>query len=322
MMVDRVRVNGNGTGMTRRVGNGGAVWRRVRASAPYYVLLLLPVALLLLFKYYPMYGLQIAFKDYKVRLGMLGSPWVGLKHFTQFLTASSAWNVISNTLLISVYSLLLGFPAPIILAVCLNESPSRRFSKSVQMVTYMPYFISTVVLVSMIIQFTDISGGLVNQIIRGMGGTAVNFMGEKRFFRLIYVLTGIWQGAGYSAVIYLAALSGVSQELYDAAIVDGASKLKRILNVDIPSIAPTIRVLFILNTGSILSVAFEKIYLMQNNINLSVSEVLSTYIYKIGLQGANFSFSTAAGLFSSAICLATVLGANAVCKLISGDGLL
>ncbi|MDR1263578.1 MAG: ABC transporter permease subunit, partial [Oscillospiraceae bacterium] len=318
MMVGQAGVNRNGMDGSSRVSgsprgiNKRTVWQRMRASAPYYLLMLLPLALLLVFKYYPMYGLQLAFKDYKARLGIVNSPWVGLKHFNQFLTASSAWNVIRNTLLISIYSLLLGFPAPILLAVCLNESPSRRFRKSVQMITYMPYFISTVVLVSMIIQFTDISSGLINQMIKGMGGSAVNFMGERRYFRLIYVLTGIWQGAGYSAVIYLASLSGVNPELYDAATVDGASKFRRILNVDLPSITPTIRILFILNTGSILSVAFEKIYLMQNNINLSISEVISTYIYKMGLQNSNYSYSTAAGLFNSVISFAMVFITNTI----------
>ncbi|MDR0396761.1 MAG: ABC transporter permease subunit [Oscillospiraceae bacterium] len=326
-MVQRAGIDGSGVIGARRANkppigkNRRNLWRRVRVSLPYYTLILLPAALLLIFKYYPMYGLQIAFKDYRVTRGFAGSPWVGLKHFTQFLTASSAWNVIRNTLMISAYSLLLGFPAPIILAICLNESPSRKLRKPVQMITYMPYFISTVVLVSMIIQFTDVSGGLVNQMIRGVSGAPINFMGEKRYFRMIYTLTGIWQGAGYSAVIYLAALSGVSPELYDAATVDGAGKFRRILNVDLPSITPTIRILFILNTGGVLTVAFEKIFLMQNSINLSVSEVLSTYVYKIGLQGANFSFSTAADMFKSVIGFAILAAANAACRMISDDGL-
>lgn len=298
-----------------------SVRKRVRRSIPYYVLMLLPLLFLLLFKYYPMYGLQIAFKDYRVKLGIAGSPWVGLKHFKTFLTAASAWNVIRNTFIISIYSLVFSFPVPIVLAVCLNEARSKRFRKSVQMITYMPYFISTVVLVSMIIQFTDISNGIVNQIIKAFSGGAVNFMGEVKYFRAIYVLTGIWQGTGYSAVVFLAALSGVSTELYDAALVDGASKFRRILAIDLPSIAPTIIILFILNTGSILTVGFEKIYLMQNNINSSISEVISTYVYKMGLQNSNFSYSTAVGLFNSLVNFVMLVACNMISHKVTDVGL-
>lgn len=295
--------------------------RRVRRSIPYYVLMLAPIVILLIFKYYPMYGVQIAFKDYRVKLGILGSPWAGLKHFETFLTAASARSVIINTFVISIYTLIFSFPIPIILAICLNESRSKGFRKTVQMITYMPYFISTVVLVSMIIQFTDISSGFINQIIKLFGGSAKNFMGEAKYFRTIYVITGVWQGAGYSAVVYLAALSGVSSELYDAAMVDGASKMKRIWHIDLPSIAPTIIVLFILNTGSILSVGFEKIYLMQNNINIKISEVISTYVYKMGLQNSNFSYSTAVGLFNSVVNFAMLVLCNTLSRKVTDVGL-
>ncbi len=227
------------------------------------------------------------------------------RRFTHFLTAPSAVRVITNTLIISLYSLVASFPIPILLAVGLNELRSNRLRKSIQMITYMPYFISTVVLVSMIIQFTDLSYGFVNQAIKALGGQPVNFMGNKDYFRHIYVWTTVWQTTGYSAVVYLAALAGVDRELYDAAVVDGASKVKRILHIDLPTIAPTIIVIFILNTGAILSVGFEKIYLMQNNTNLSVSEVISTYVYRMGLVNQNHSYSTAVGLltrWSTASC--------------------
>lgn len=295
--------------------------KRVNKSIPYYVLILLPVVYLLIFKYYPMYGVQIAFKDYRVRLGILGSPWAGFKHFDKFLTAASAWNVIRNTFVISIYSLLAGFPIPIILAIFLNETRSKHFRKTAQMITYMPYFISTVVLVSMIIQFTDITSGFINQVIKALGGQSINFMGDASKFRHIYVWTGVWQGAGYSAVVYLAALSGVSPDLYDAALVDGASKIKRILHIDLPCIAPTIIILFILNTGSILSVGFEKIYLMQNSINISVSEVISTYVYKMGLQNSNFSYSTAVGLFNSLVNFVMLLLVNTIARKVTDVGL-
>lgn len=294
---------------------------RLRASLPYWILMLVPLFLLLLFKYYPMYGVTIAFRDYRVKLGINGSPWVGLKHFKAFFSSPSALNVIWNTFVISIYTLVLGFPAPILLAICLNSHPSKRFGKSVQMITYMPYFISTVVLVSLIIQFTDLSGGLVNQILHAFGASPINFMGDKTKFRAIYVLTGIWQNTGYSAVIYLAALAGVSPELYDAAKVDGASKLRIVRHVDLPSILPTIKIIFILNTGSVLSVAFEKIYLMQNNINISISEVISTYIYKMGLQSGNYSFSTAAGLCNSLVSFALVFACNELSRRTSDGGL-
>lgn len=293
--------------------------RKFRRSMPYYVLMLVPMIILLVFKYYPMYGVTLAFKDYKVSLGIAGSPLTEplFRHFERFLTAPSAIRVIRNTLTISLYSLLAGFPIPIILAIGLNELRSRRLRKSIQMITYMPYFISTVVLVSMIIQFTDVSYGFVNQAIKAMGGNAVNFMGKKDYFRHLYVWTGVWQTAGYNAVVYLAALSGVSQDLYDAAVVDGASKFKRIIHIDIPSIAPTIIILFILNTGSILTVGFEKIYLMQNNTNLSVSEVISTYVYRMGLINNNYSYSTAVGLFNSVVNGAMLLFFNRLARKIT-----
>lgn len=297
--------------------------RKVKRSIPYYVLILVPLAVLLVFKYYPMYGITLAFKDYRVSAGITGSPWTQplLRHFTRFLTAPSAVRVITNTLTISVYSLLASFPVPIVLAIFLNELRNNRMKKTIQMITYMPYFISTVVLVSMIIQFTDISYGFVNQAIKSLGGQPINFMGNKDYFRHIYVWTGVWQATGYNAVVYLAALSGVSQDMYDAAVVDGASKVKRILHIDLPSIAPTIIILFILNTGSILSVGFEKIYLMQNNTNLSVSEVISTYVYRMGLVNQNYSYSTAVGLFNALVNGLMLILCNAIARRVSDVGL-
>ncbi len=297
--------------------------RKFKRSIPYYVLILVPLIVLLVFKYYPMYGITLAFKDYKVSAGIAGSPWTTplFRHFERFLTAPSAVRVITNTLTISLYSILASFPIPILLAISLNELKSQRMRKTIQMVTYMPYFISTVVLVSMIIQFTDISYGFINQAIKSLGGQPINFMGKKDYFRHIYVWTGVWQATGYSAVVYLAALSGVSQDLYDAAVVDGASKIKRILHIDIPSIAPTIIILFILNTGSILSVGFEKIYLMQNNTNLSVSEVISTYVYRMGLVNQNYSYSTAVGLFNALVNALMLVLCNSIARKVSDVGL-
>ena len=291
-----------------------SVARRIRKSLPYYVMMLIPLAYLLIFRYYPMLGIQIAFKKYKAKLGIWGSPWVGMKYFQDFFSSAMAGTIIRNTFVLSIYYLAASFPFPIILAIALNECKSKRFQKVTQMVTYMPYFISTVVLVSMILQFTDISSGIVNQMITRLGGKPVNFMGTVSYFRSLYVWTGVWQSMGYSAIVYLAALTGVPQELYEAAKVDGASKLRRIFSIDIPYIAPTILTLFILNTGSILSIGFEKIYLMQNNINTPVSEVISTYVYKMGVQNGNFSFSTAVGLFNSLVNLFMLLVVNTISK--------
>ena len=294
-----------------------SVRRRIRKSMPYYALILLPLIYLLVFRYYPMLGIQIAFKDFKVRGGIWGSPWVGWEHFQTFFGSTTAGTIIKNTFLLSLYYLFASFPIPIVLAICLNECRSNKFKKFTQMITYMPYFISTVVLVSMIIQFTDISTGFINQIIVALGGEATNFMGNVNYFRSLYVWTGVWQTMGYSAIVYLAALTGVPVELYEAAKVDGASKLRRIFSIDIPYIAPTIITLFILNTGSILSIGFEKIYLMQNSINTTVSEVISTYVYKIGVLQFNYSFSTAVGLFNSLVNLFMLLFVNTVSNRIS-----
>lgn len=289
-----------------------SVAKRIRKSLPYYLMILLPMVYLLLFKYYPMLGVQIAFREYKVRGGIWNSPWVGLKHFNAFFSSPTAGTIIKNTFLLSIYYLLASFPLPIVLAVCLNECRSTKFKKFTQMVTYMPYFISTVVLVSMILQFTDVSTGIINQLIVALGGEATNFMGNASYFRGLYVWTGVWQTMGYSAIVYLAALTGVPMDLYEAAKVDGASNLRRILSIDIPYIAPTIITLFILNTGSILSIGFEKVYLMQNSINTPVSEVISTYVYKIGVLQFSYSYSTAVGLFNSVVNLAMLLIVNTV----------
>lgn len=291
--------------------------KRVRKSIPYYVLIAIPLIYLLVFRYYPMLGIQIAFKDYKIRQGIWGSPWVGFSYFKTFFGTANCITIIENTLIISLYYLLASFPLPIVLAVCLNESKSAKFCKITQMVTYMPYFISTVVLVSMILQFTDVSSGLFNQLLGKIGVEPINFMGRVEYFRSLYVWTGVWQSMGYSAIVYLAALSGVPMELFEAAKVDGASKFRRILAIDIPYIAPTIITLFILNTGSILSVGFEKIYLMQNGINTSVSEVISTYVYKIGIIDSNYSYSTAVGLFNSVVNLAMILIVNTISNKVS-----
>ena len=291
--------------------------KRLIKSAPYYVLIALPLLYMLILKYYPMLGVQIAFKDYKVRLGIWGSPWIGFKHFETFFQSTKAMTIVANTFIVSFYYLIASFPLPILLAVCLNECRWSKFKKTTQMITYMPYFISTVVLVSMILQFSDTTNGVFNQLLNALGLESINVMGEISYFRSVYVWSGVWQSTGYASIIYLAALSSVPVELYDAARVDGANKFRRVFSIDLPCIAPTIITLFILNTGSILSVGFEKIYLMQNSINTPVSEVISTYVYKIGLINANFSFSTAVGLMNSIVNLTLLLIVNTISSKVS-----
>jgi len=298
-----------------------ALYKAFMYSVPYYFLLILPVAYLIVFKYTPMYGVQIAFRDFKVSLGFFKSQWVGLKYFQMFFSAPSFWRIILNTLLLSVYSLLMGTPIAIILALALNECKRIRFKKTIQMITYMPYFISTVVLVTMLSQFLDLKLGIINTGLAMLGFQRKAYMGIAEAFPHLYVWSGIWQGTGYSAVIYIAALSGINSEIYDAARVDGANKLQRILNVDLPGIAPTIITLFILNAGSILNVGFEKVYLMQNGSNIRVSEILSTYVYKMGLQNMNYSFSAAVGLFNSVISLILLTICNFVSTRLSETSL-
>ncbi|MHA7966557.1 ABC transporter permease [Paenibacillus sp. CAU 1782] len=275
-----------------------------------YAILLPPLLYIVIFHYIPMYGVQLAFKQYRVLDGITGSPWVGLKHFQQFFSSPSSWRIILNTISISLYSIAAGFAIPIVLAVALNEARSRLFKKTVQMVTYAPYFISTVVLVGILMQVLDPRIGIVNQIIGLFGLEPINFMGIPGMFKSIYVWTGIWQGTGYAAVIYLAALAGVSKDLQEASVIDGASKIQRIWHVDLPSIRPTIIILLILSFGGVMNVGFEMIYLMQNSLNMSTSEIISTYVYKVGLINSNFSFSTAIGVFNSVINLILLIAAN------------
>lgn len=286
-----------------------------------YAFLAPAVICLIIFSYVPMYGVQLAFRDYNPIMGITGSPWVGFEHFIRFFNSYQFKQLISNTLLLSLYSLVVGFPIPIILALALNQVKNSKFKKFVQTVTYAPHFISVVVLVGMLGIFFSVNGGLVNEVIKMFGGEPTLFMGEVKYFRHMYVWSGIWQSMGWSAVIYLAALSGVSPELHEAATVDGATKLKRIWHIDLPTILPTIVILLILNCGSIMSMGFEKAFLMQNPLNTEHSEIIATYVYKMGLINAEYGFSTAVGLFNSAINCILLITVNKVSQKIGQDGL-
>ena len=279
-----------------------------------YAFLLPALVILILFSYVPMYGVQLAFRDYNPIMGITGSPWVGFDHFTRFFNSYQFKQLIGNTLILSLYSLIVGFPIPIILALALNQVKNSKFKKLVQTVTYAPHFISVVVLVGMLGIFFSVNGGLVNEVIKLFGGEPKLFMGEVKYFRHMYVWSGIWQSMGWSAFIYLAALSGVSPELHEAATVDGATKLQRIWNIDLPTILPTIVTLLILNCGSVMSMGFEKAFLMQNPLNMENSEIIATYVYKMGLINAEYGFSTAVGLFNSVINCILLVTVNKVSK--------
>lgn len=287
-----------------------------------YVFLLLPVLYLILFCYIPMGGVVIAFKQFSVSKGIWGSKWVGLKYFEQFLKQPVTWQYVGNTVALSLYSLAAGFPAPILLAIALNETREGRFKKTVQMVTYAPYFISTVVLVGMVLQFLTPRVGVISNLVASVtGNNAINLLGMPKMFRSYYVWSGIWQGTGYGAIIYIAALTSIDPTFYEAAIIDGANRAQKIIHIDIPCILPTIVILLILNAGNIMSVGFEKAFLMQNPLNASVSEIVSTYVYKLGLKNSQFSLSTAVGLMNSVVNLAILSMVNWIAGRISETSL-
>ena len=289
----------------------GSRRNRIKSSNwQFWAIIALPLLYVAVFLYAPMGGIAMAFVDYSPRRGIFGSPFVGFKWFNQYLTTPSGLSTIANTLRIGIYSLLAGFPIPILLAIGINEVNSRKFKKTVQMVTYAPYFISVVVMVGMLMQFTDLRLGIINRLIAASGGKPVNFFGSAAIFPHLYVWSGIWQTMGYSSILYLAALSGVSKELQEAAIADGATRLKRIWHVDLPEISSTLIIMLIFSIGSIMSVGFEKVYLMQNALNTRSSEIISTFVYKVGLQNGNYSFSTAVGLFNSLVGFVLLVGVN------------
>ncbi len=298
----------------RQIKLQNRIWRKIKRHWQLYFVVVIPVILLLIFSYGPMYGLQIAFKDFSASLGIWESEWVGLKHFETFLTSHQFPRLIKNTLGISLYTLAAGFPIPIILAISLNECQDRLYKKTVQMFTYAPHFISTVVMAGIILMFLAPRSGLLNQFITLFGGTATDFMAEPAYFKSIYVWSGIWQNMGYSSIIYLSALSGIDPALHEAALVDGATKLKRIWHIDLPGIMPTITILLIMETGRIMSVGYEKIYLLQNSINMSASDVISTYVYRLGIEQAQYSFSTAVGLFNSVINCILLVAVNSFAR--------
>ncbi len=295
--------------------------RSFRRHWQLYLLLLVPLAYFVIFKYVPMLNTVIAFKDYNVVDGVWGSDWAGLKHFERFFANPVFWPVLQNTFILSAYVVLASFPVPIILALALNEVRLKFFKSTVQMVAYAPYFISTVVVVSMTILFLSPRMGIAADVTQFFGLGTIDFLSDPDFFRHIYVVSDIWQTMGYSAVIYLAALAGIDPTLYEAARVDGASRWQKILNVDIPGLLPTAMIVLVLGVGNVMAIGFEKAYLLQNSLNISQSEIIPTYTYKVGLLGADFSQAAAIGLFNGVINLVLLLGVNALVKRLTGNGL-
>lgn len=304
----------------KRKGKAGAL-RRIGRCWQLYVLMLPALVYIVLFAYKPMYGILIAFKDFSMKKGILASPWVGFKNFERLF--SSYWFpiILKNTLTISLLSLVIGFPIPIILALLLNEVRSNKFRSMVQTFSYAPHFISMVVMCGMVAMFLSPTTGIVNKLLNALGMESVFFMQEAGLFKWVYVLSGVWQGTGWSSVIYFAALSGVDKSLLEAADMDGATRLQKIWHVNLPVILPTILVMFILQCGSLLSVGYEKAYLLQTSSNLTGSEIISTYVYKVGLVQSDFSFSTAAGLFNTVVNCIILISANQLSKKVAKTGL-
>ena len=297
------------------VGGGNTLKRRLQDNWQLYLMLLVPVVLTVIYKYIPMYGIQIAFRDYKASKGMFGSDWVGLEWFERFFTAPTCGRMIKNTILLSLYSLLWGFPIPIILALMLNQLRFQRFKRTTQTVLYAPHFISTMVICGMIRIFLSPSGGLINLI----AGTNIDFLTQSTAFRTIYIVSGIWQDAGWGIIIYMATLANVDTSLYEAAKVDGASMFQRILHIDIPEMTSVMVLNLIMSAGGLMNVGFEKVYLLQTDLNKATSDVISVYVYQQGIENAKYSYATAVGLFNTVVNIILLIIVNKIAGKISED---
>lgn len=299
--------------------------RLLRRSAHKYwdlYLLLIPVLIyFIVFKYLPMYGLQISFRNYQPRKGFLGSEWVGLKHFARFFSSYNCFQIIGNTVILSLLNLLFCFPLPILLALLLNEMRNGAYKKVVQTATYAPHFLSTVVVVGMLTAFCSPSTGIVNTILRAFGRQPIYFMAKGEWFRPLYIISEVWTSMGWDSIIFLSALAGVDVQMYEAARIDGASRVKQLLYITLPSIVPTIAVMLILNCGRVMNIGFEKVFLMQTDLNLSVSEVISTFVYRQGIADTQTSYATAVGLMNSGVNFLLVILVNEISKRVSEVGL-
>lgn len=295
--------------------------RKIKSNIPLYVLLFPSIILLIMFAYIPMLGLVIAFKDYSPANGILNSPWAGFKYFTQFFNSVQFGTTMMNTLKISIYSILVGFPLPILLALLCNQLRTGKFKKVFQVTTYLPHFISTMVMCGIIILFLSPNSGLIANIFKSLGWTMPNLLSKPDSFAGVYVWSDVWQHIGWDSIIYLAALSAIDPTYYEAATMDGASRMQKILNIDLPLLLPTAMILLILRAGSLLSIGFEKVLLLQNPLNLAGSEVISTYVYKVGMLNFQYSYSTAIGLFNTVVNLIILLSVNWFSKRYTKTGL-
>lgn len=283
----------------------------------FLILMILPVvAFFIVFSYLPMYGVIIAFKNYSISKGILGSPWAGLKYFEQFFNGFFFWRLLKNTLLLSVYSLLWGFPIPIIFALIINEF-GGFFKRFAQTVSYLPHFISVVVVCGMLVNFLSPQGGLINTIISGLGGQSINFLGDPKYFRTIYVASEVWQGFGWNSIIYLAAITSIDQEQYEAAIIDGAGRFKQIWHITLPGISNTIVILLILSVGGLMGIGFEKVILLYNGATYETSDIIASYVYRAGLLNTQYSFAAAVGLFNSVINIILLVSCNLISRRVS-----
>ncbi|MDR1531737.1 MAG: ABC transporter permease subunit [Clostridiales bacterium] len=289
--------------------------RRLARQWPLYAMLLLPIIYYVIFCYWPMYGLNIAFKK-----NIIKNEWVGLYNFIKFLSDPYFYKLLRNTLLLNVYSLAFSFPAPIALALMFNELKNLRFKRVIQSITYLPHFISTVVVCGMVVNFLS-NDGFVNQVLASLGFERIQFLMQPGFFRPIYIISGIWQNVGWSSIIYLAAISGVDEELYEAATIDGAGRLRKVLSITLPCIAPTVSIMLIMAIGGIMSVGAEKVLLLYNGATYETADVISTFVYRRGMQGADYSYASAVGMFQSVVGLLFLYAANRFSAKISGSSL-
>lgn len=288
--------------------------KRIVQNWQLYIFILPAFLYFIIFHYFPMYGVQIAFKDFIPSSGIWGSEWVGLEHFKRFFDSYYFWDLIKNTLGLSMYELIIGFPLPIILALALNEAKNGLYKRTVQTVTYAPHFISVVVMAGMIIAFLSPATGIINHGLTLLGFDPIPFMSDPKWFKTVYVFSGVWQSTGWGTIIYLAALSGVDPQHHEAAIVDGATRLRRIWHINIPALVPTMIILLIMNLGNIMAMGFEKILLLQNPLNLESSNVIATFVYQAGLLDAQYSFAAAVGLFNSVINAILLITVNQIAK--------
>lgn len=321
LTLDKPPKAGKITVVGKPTGAGPRMRRHLSRQWQLWVMLIPAIGFTALFAYGPMYGIQLAFREFDFTKGLTGGEWVGLKYFVKFFESPQFWTLMRNTATISLTTLVFGFIAPIILAILVNQVISRRRKRFTQTATYLPHFISIVVIVGMLQVFLSPSTGLITRFLGFFGIEGVNFLGSTSTFVPVYVISEVWQHCGWNSIIYLAALAGVNTQLYEAARIDGANRFQVIRHIDFPALVPTMVVLLILNMGGVLNAGFEKIFLMQNTLNLPVSEVISTYVYKIGIIGSQFSYSTAIGLFNTAINFAFLVITNQIAKRVSNTSL-